>query len=1216
MRYLPGVFSDVIADQEKVHEVSIKHDIDEIFFKIKSMKTVFDDGSRGITIIMEDVTRETKARIELEVKESRYRGIVEDQIDYVIRFLPDGTLSFVNTSYSRFLKMKPEDLLGTQFSDMIHPKDLGAYDRCLSSLNRKNPVAAFECRTAVSARPVRWIAWTLRAIHDDKTDPVEYQAVGHDITEKKEEAEEIQHQVTQMEFFSKKLQEFIELQPGADIYRTIATGFSEILPIAAICVSSYDPGTTTMTLKAVCTEHDRDIFNQYIGRDIIGLKVPIGDAPRSADFLSGRIYNRPTNLYEIICHQVPEDTCGAIEETLNLEKFYTIGLIWQGALLGNVTFALRKGEQLENVSLAETYIRAASIALQRSHGERALAESEQLYRSVLDNIQDVYYRSDMEGNLIMVSPSGKQMLGYALSDEITGMNIARDFYLDPEKRNEIMAEVTAKGSVSNYEVVLKKKDGTPLSIETNSHLYYDEDGSVLGLEGIFRDISERKEASRKIHQYLKEMEFLSQKLLEFISMDPSENIYQKIANDLATLVPEGTLIAVNSFEAKTGMVTVETAVMSDLQRDTIIRLMGRDTVGSEFRISETSLAGYLTGRFYKIGLPLYEVLSRNIPEPVCRQLESELRAGDTYTIGFVRSDEVLGSATIFMERGKSIDNLPIVETYAREASIALQRHTAENARRKSDEVFQNLAQYSPLPIVLVGPDDTYQYVNESFIRLFGYTLNDFHTVEEWLTLVCMDPVYRQKMIEYCKSEHEKFRPGYSFTKMCQTRCKDSTVRDVIVSTVVLSDMNICMICEDITERNKAEQNNRLLSSIITSTNDAVIAKDNQGTIISWNKAAEQLYGYSENEIIGQNISLIIPPDRTNEMAEILSRIERGESVSNLETLRIRKDGGIIDVSVTISPITDNAGNVIGASTIARDISPGKAEQRLREKEDQHRLQVENISVGVYRSTGDPAGHFIWGNPSLVKILGYASFDQLKEVDIAGIFVESDGRKKLLSELKKDGFVKNREIALKRADGETVSALVTAVARFDTGGELSCINGIVEDITSQRKAEQWTQVVNKEMHDILSFIQNPIFVVDQKNTVVAWNAAMEQLTGIQKTGIIGKSDFYHLLPFHDQSRPPLFTLLDEPEISLERYYPGAFREGSTIVAQEKKRAQHDEPAGFFTIRASPLCDLQGKRIGAVQIIQSAAPDGRDRTTSPPLDPVSSLSPENSTHLPPD
>ena len=119
---LPGIFSDIIAGKEEVHEVRLSRDTGDIFFKIKSMKTVFDDGSGGITIIMEDVTREKKDKIELEAKEARYRGIVEDQTEFVVRFLPDGTLSFVNPAYSLSLKKKPEDLLGTPFSDTIHAR--------------------------------------------------------------------------------------------------------------------------------------------------------------------------------------------------------------------------------------------------------------------------------------------------------------------------------------------------------------------------------------------------------------------------------------------------------------------------------------------------------------------------------------------------------------------------------------------------------------------------------------------------------------------------------------------------------------------------------------------------------------------------------------------------------------------------------------------------------------------------------------------------------------------------------------------------------------------------------------------------------------------------------------------------------------------------------------------------------------------------------------
>jgi PAS domain S-box-containing protein len=459
-------------------------------------------------------------------------------------------------------------------------------------------------------------------------------------------------------------------------------------------------------------------------------------------------------------------------------------------------------------------------------------------------------------------------------------------------------------------------------------------------------------------------------------------------------------------------------------------------------------------------------------------------------------------------------------------------------------------------------------------------------------------VYRKTIVEDDEWKQAKVRTGYSLTRTYLVSCKDSTVKDVIVRAVILSGGTVCTICEDLTERNKAEQTHRLLSSIIASTSDAVFAKNNQGTIISWNKAAEHLYGYSEEEMIGQNISRIIPADRTEEMEKIFSHINQGESVSNLETRRIRKDGRCVDVSVTVSPIMDDAGTVTGASTIARDITSHKAEERLRDNEQQYRSLVENIPVGFYRSTGDPTGRFIWGNSSLVHMLGYSSFEDLSGVGIADIFVEQDGRKRLLEDLKKEGFVKNREIALRRADGNTVSVLVTALARFDPSGALSCINGIVEDITSQKQAEQQVQIVNKQMQDILTCIPDPVVIVDSKHAVLAWNAAMEKLTGVQETGVIGRIDFCHHFPFYNPACPALFTLLDADDDEIKKYYPDAFREGTTIIAQVKDRARQKVLSSCFTLRAAPLCDPQGTRIGALQIIQSATPDSRTSSPSPP------------------
>ena len=111
-----------------------------------------------------------------------------------------------------------------------------------------------------------------------------------------------------------------------------------------------------------------------------------------------------------------------------------------------------------------------------------------------------------------------------------------------------------------------------------------------------------------------------------------------------------------------------------------------------------------------------------------------------------------------------------------------------------------------------------------------------------------------------------------------------------------------------------------LAAIVDSTDDAVIGKTLDGVIISWNRGAERIYGYTADEVIGQPISILIPPDRPNELPSILSRLARGERIDHYLTRRARKSGKIIDVSVTISPVRDETGTIIGASAIARDVT--------------------------------------------------------------------------------------------------------------------------------------------------------------------------------------------------------------------------------------------------------------------------------------------------------
>jgi PAS domain S-box-containing protein len=146
---------------------------------------------------------------------------------------------------------------------------------------------------------------------------------------------------------------------------------------------------------------------------------------------------------------------------------------------------------------------------------------------------------------------------------------------------------------------------------------------------------------------------------------------------------------------------------------------------------------------------------------------------------------------------------------------------------------------------------------------------------------------------------------------------------------------------DISDRERADLDAQRLASIVESSNDAIISKSLDGIITSWNRGAERLFGYTAEEVIGKAVTILIPEDRISEEPEILERIRRGKRVDHYDTVRRRKDGSLIDISLTVSPLKDADGRIIGASKIARDITERKRaqeRQKLLVNEMQHRIK--------------------------------------------------------------------------------------------------------------------------------------------------------------------------------------------------------------------------------------------------------------------------------------
>jgi PAS domain S-box-containing protein len=257
---------------------------------------------------------------------------------------------------------------------------------------------------------------------------------------------------------------------------------------------------------------------------------------------------------------------------------------------------------------------------------------------------------------------------------------------------------------------------------------------------------------------------------------------------------------------------------------------------------------------------------------------------------------------------------------------------------------------------------------------------------------------------------------------------------------------------DVTERVRAGEVRSKLAAIVESSDDAIFSRTLEGTITSWNKGAEVLFGYGADEIMGKPISVLTASDHVDELAAILDRVRQEEKITHFETVRVRKDGCRIDVSLTVSPIRNAAGDVVGAAIIARDITEQKRyEESLHASEQRYRLLFERNMAGVYRVTVD--GHLLDCNDACARIFGYASASEMLEHRVPDYYPDPGARDEFLGRLKEHGTLTNFEQCLKRKDGSPLWVLENATLVMSGEGEIAQIEGSLIDISDRRQAEE-------------------------------------------------------------------------------------------------------------------------------------------------------------------
>jgi len=327
--------------------------------------------------------------------------------------------------------------------------------------------------------------------------------------------------------------------------------------------------------------------------------------------------------------------------------------------------------------------------------------------------------------------------------------------------------------------------------------------------------------------------------------------------------------------------------------------------------------------------------------------------------------------------------------------------------------------------------------------------------------------------------------------------------------------------EDATERTREEEVRARLAAVVESSDDAIVSKTLEGIITSWNRAAEGMFGYSAAEAVGQHITLIIPVERRAEEDDVLARLRRGEKVDHFETERVAKNGRRVMVSLTVSPVKDGAGRVIGASKVARDITERRkmeadlalrarelqlANERLRESEERLHLSQQVAHIGTF-DWNIETGVNIW-TPELEAIHGLAP---------GGFSNTQTAWQTLLHPDDREAALRCVELALRTGqpgEGEwrvvwpngTVHWIAARFQAFkDEAGKPVRLTGVNVDITQRKQAEEKLRESELRFRRFMQQLPGLAWIKDRAGRYVYANDAVEKAFGIRLTELLGRTD---------------------------------------------------------------------------------------------------------------
>jgi len=594
---------------------------------------------------------------------------------------------------------------------------------------------------------------------------------------------------------------------------------------------------------------------------------------------------------------------------------------------------------------------------ERKRVQDELHQSRQMLQSILDTIPQRVFWKDRNGSFLGCNRALAMDAGLENPAEIIGKS---DFDLSWSEFAElyraddklVMEHETPK---LNYEEQLSKPDGSLLWLRTNKLPLRDREGKVIGVIGTYEDITDRKRAEAALEQAAR---------LDALRAEIGAALTR--GGTLRSGLQECAEALVRHLDVAFGRIWVLEESSATLVLEASAGMYthlngphGRVPVGA-FKI----------GRIAESGEP--HLSNSVLEDPWVGDLEWARREGMVAFAGYPLKvgDRVLGVAAAFARQPLTDAALQVFAPVASSIAQFIQGKRAEESLRESEDRFRTAFEEAPYGMCMVGLDGRFLSANAAFCRMVGHSSDEL-LAGAWRAITHPEDlehsVQMEDLLNRGVASSLEFEKRYIHKQgnIIWARLKISVVRDSLGRL----SRYISQI-EDITLRKQAEEAQAFLASLVESSQDAINGANMEGIIVSWNRGAEELYGYNAQEIIGKPVSVLIPSDCPDQLPQLLRRILHGERISGYESVRIRKDGRRVDVSLTISPVFDASGKVTGAATIARNITERKRAEQALQRSEAYLAESQRLShVGSW-AWDVATREIIYWSPEHYRIFGF------------------------------------------------------------------------------------------------------------------------------------------------------------------------------------------------------------------------------------------------------